>query len=236
MTYSYTVSYGKDVRIAPALEQLLYEISIHPEYKHLTNLGEIGDARHKGQGFDSDHNPFVVHNGVGIIRAADFGGPYELLMQLRAELFKVYRRKDPRIWPYGYLKGPDSNITDWPPGTGWHRNTGDEGHLHVSLNQRNGWAPSRNGWVPALGSSVGWGLSVPVIPADTTPDLLEEIMKLNPNSPEYKRLVADIAKATMATRYGKSGNAWDVITQTRGEVREQSSLLAKVAAKLGVKG
>jgi hypothetical protein len=159
MTYKFSTSFGDGVILAPCLQQLCAEIAAHPEYCNLTNLGEIGDSTHQGQGVGSDHNPFVVHNGTGYVRAIDLGGDRALLLQLRSKLFALYRDHDPRVYPYGYFKGPDSLINDWPPGTGWHTDTGDEGHLHISVTQRDGGNPSTGGWVAALDSRAPWGIT-----------------------------------------------------------------------------
>lgn len=160
MTYSFITEFeGGTVILAPCFQVLCAEVSKHKEYKYLTNLGEIGDTRHAGQGTGSDHNPFVLHNGLGYVRACDFGGKYSTLMKLRGELYKLYLKRDRRVWPFGYFKGPDSLINNWTPNgqsDGWHRDSGDEGHLHVSASQLNGYNPSSRGWIPALDSRAPW--------------------------------------------------------------------------------
>lgn len=161
MPYTFTKEFGSDVILAPCLQVLCAEIAASPKYQVLTNLGEIGDERHKGQGTASDHNPFVVHNGKGYIRAIDLGGDRATLLALRDELFALYRGKDRRVYPYGYFKGPDSLINDWPPGTGWHVDTGDEGHLHISVGQADGYNPSAGGWIRALEDRSPWGIGQP---------------------------------------------------------------------------
>lgn len=151
---------GKGWRLARSLIQLSNELEV--AWPQLTRLGTIGDASHAAQGTSSDHNPFVTDpDGVGVVRAMDLGGDPEILLGLRAHLYSLGASAFPPLWPYGYLKGPDSQGNAWPIGTGWNANTGDEGHLHISVTQPNGYRPvgGAAGYLPAIDSTQSWGIA-----------------------------------------------------------------------------
>ena len=154
MAYTYTSDFGGGVILAPCLQVLCAEIAQH--YPDAVNLGEIGDASHTTEGYGSDHNPFIAHNGKRYVRAVDIGGPESIQDALFAFVQGLYTRRDPRVWPYGYVH-KDNVITSWF-GSGTHTDSGDVGHLHISVTQANGYHPSPTGWVHALDSRDPWGL------------------------------------------------------------------------------
>lgn len=167
MTYTYSTQFGDGIYLAPCLQRLCWEIAHHPEFSQLTNLGEIGDTSHQSQGYSSDHNPFIIHQTRGgrvrrLVRAIDLGGDPKVLLRLRHHLNMMYATGDKRLWEYGYMKGPDDKITSWvsPPAgrIELHVDSGDEGHLHISVTQADGYHPSPNGWVRALAYRRDWGL------------------------------------------------------------------------------
>lgn len=155
MPYSFTTDFGGGVILAPCLQALCAEIKAR--YPGAVNLGEIGDAAHRAEGYGSDHNPFVEHAGKRYVRAVDIGGPDTIQLALFNFFQHHYAAHDARVWPYGYVHR-NNVITTWF-GTGTHFDPGDVGHLHISVTQANGHRPSPAGWVPALDSRSGWGLS-----------------------------------------------------------------------------
>lgn len=165
--YTYSTQFGEGIFLAPCLQRLCWEIAHHPEFSQLTNLGEIGDANHQSQGVASDHNPFIVHRTRGgktrrLVRAIDLGGDPKVLLRLRHHLNMMYAAGDNRLWEFGYMKGPDDKITSWnsppPHRILLHVDSGDEGHLHISVTQADGYHPSSRGWVHPLASRRDWGL------------------------------------------------------------------------------
>lgn len=173
----YFTESGSGWRLARSLSVLVREVA--QAYPAIYGLGSIGDATHSAQGTSSDHNPFVTGpDGLGIVRAMDFGGPYDDLMDLRGRLYALGRAQFGPLYPYGYLKGPDSQGNAWPIGTGWNANSGDEGHLHVSVTQANGLRPVAGtaGYVAAIDSTQTWGIASGISIAGSGDILMEDDM------------------------------------------------------------
>lgn len=151
-------AYGK-ARLAGSLKRLAGEIAL--AYPQATFLGALGNQEHVTEGATSDHNPIVKDPyGWGVVRALDIGGPDAMLKEIRAHFWKMYAAKDARLWHYGYSKGTsDNQINNWPPAdiTGHHTDTGDAGHLHISVTQK--YYPSvAAGYIAAIDSEASWGL------------------------------------------------------------------------------
>lgn len=163
MTYTFTTDYGNGIILAPCLQVLCAEIA--KVYPDAVNVGEIGNAAHQAEGYQSDHNPFIVHNDQRYVRAIDIGGAEEIQNALFSFFMNLYVKRDPRIYPYGYVH-KDDVITKWfgngdtkyQPNLDLQSDPGDVGHLHISVTQQNGYDPGPNGWVPALDSRAPWGL------------------------------------------------------------------------------
>lgn len=164
MAFNYASS-GSGWRLAGSLIQLATEVAAaHPGF---TCLGTIGDADHVGEGTASDHNPFIKDptTGLGIVRAIDIGGPDAQLQQLQSYLWGLYAAKFAPLWEFGYVKGTSNNqINNWGLPFGHHEDDGDASHLHVSVTQANGNAPSAAGYVAAIDSRQSWGISSAVAP------------------------------------------------------------------------
>lgn len=179
MTYTFTKDFGAGIILAPCLQTLCAEIAQH--YPDAVNLGEIGNAAHVTEGYGSDHNPFIVHNGKRYVRAIDIGGPDSIQAALFDFIQARYQAHDSRVWPYGYVHR-NGVITTWF-GTGTHPDAGDEGHLHISVTQANGNHPSPTGWVSALDRTDGWGLVTPTtkdwFDMATKQDLVDLLQPLN---------------------------------------------------------
>lgn len=159
MTFNMPTS-GNGWRLASSIIQLGHEVAAaHPDF---TCLGTLGDASHVSEGTGSDHNPFIKDptTGIGIVRAIDIGGPDAELKQLRQYLWNMYAAQDNRVYEFGYMKGCSDNlINNWGLPFGVHVDTGDAGHLHISVTQRNGNTPSASGYVAAIDDMRSWGIS-----------------------------------------------------------------------------
>lgn len=57
-------------RVARSLDVLLDEINDHAPHRSTVSDGSIGDAAHASR--DSDHNPWITVDDVGVVRARDF--------------------------------------------------------------------------------------------------------------------------------------------------------------------
>jgi hypothetical protein len=153
---------GQGWRLAYSLVTLAHELaSVYGD--QLTCLGTVGDAVHATENMSSDHNPFVrdpAAPSIGIVRAIDFGGPNALLMSVREHIWTLYAARDSRVYGYGYAKGCSDNlINNWGLPFGTHVDTGDAGHLHISVTQVNGNNPSAGGYVAAIDSTAPWGFA-----------------------------------------------------------------------------
>lgn len=131
--------------------------------------GTIGDAAHATR--TSDHNPWYVLAGVGIVRARDVDKDGVDAAWLVEYLRTLGAKRDPRLYPGGYVIF-NRRITD-ADFSGWHTYTGSnphDHHFHVSFST-----------VPAgFDSAAPWGIATaaPTIPAtedDMTPEQAQQL-------------------------------------------------------------
>ena len=231
MTYTFTSSWGNDVILAPCLQALCREIA--QRYPDAVNLGEIGDAAHAGEGYGSDHNPFITHNGKRYVRAIDIGGPRSIQTALFVFIQTRYEAHDSRVWPYGYVH-MNNQITTWF-GTGTHYDPGDVGHLHISVTQANGNHPSPSGWVSALDRTDGWGL------IDTGDDMsATDVAAVNKHTDAVaQKLIgdADTPGATLerlgTVLHENTDGLAAHVTDLDARLTALSAQMARVVAKLG---
>ncbi|MFC4158903.1 NBR1-Ig-like domain-containing protein [Chitinimonas lacunae] len=123
-------------RVANCLEEMLAEINKRWPGRDKSSDGSIGDEAHQKDP-NSDHNPWVIENGVGVVRARDFdvdGIDAEWLAEhlrlrglhgdkrLRGGGYVIYNRR---------IAGAYDNW-DWQPYSGDNPHTG---HIHVSVSR-----------------------------------------------------------------------------------------------------
>lgn len=152
-----------------ASDVLIGEVNVMAPGRSKASDGTIGDAAHASR--SSDHNPWVVVGGQGVVRARDITRAGLDLPALFERLRRMGAAGDPRLTGGGYLI-LDRRITkpDW---SGWKAYTGSNPHVkhgHVSFSRNQGGFDSRAPW----GLSSG-GVAVPppkVVPATSGPDVL----------------------------------------------------------------
>ncbi|MGC0364819.1 hypothetical protein ABH922_002803 [Rhodococcus sp. 27YEA15] len=124
-------------RTAIALDEYRNEVNRRFPNRSKASDGTIGDNAHAGQGKGSDHNPWVVKNGVGVVRAFDLTHDPRNGVdcdKLSDYLFEMGKAGDPRLRNQGYI------IFNWwitnPDWRSWRRYTGSNGHtshMHISF-------------------------------------------------------------------------------------------------------
>lgn len=166
-------------RPAASLVVLRDEVNALAPARNKASDGMIGDTRHQGEGTASDHNPFVIVAGVGVVRAFDITNDPALDLAARFERMRALAAAGllPQL-AYLILNG---RITA-PDFSGWRQYTGDphvsHGHVSCSLDparfdDRRSWvvfsseqpapappppAPARPGWTGPDLTGTGTGL------------------------------------------------------------------------------
>lgn len=121
-----------------------------------TSDGTIGDAAHATRA--SDHNPWVIVNGVGVVRARDIDKDGIDAAWLAEELRKLGAAGDPRLAGGGYvifnrrITSPD--FSRWNVYNGSNPHTS---HIHVSFSLNQAGFDSNAGWAFLGGSAPATG-------------------------------------------------------------------------------
>lgn len=133
-------------RTAHAIDVLRTEVNQRWPYRSKVSDGTIGDAAHAAR--TSDHNPWVIVSGVGVVRAFDCTAngidPDAYAEHLRA----LGKAGDPRLVPGGYVIW-NKRIASEKQGWAWRRYTGANSHthhIHLSLTTRPAGFDSRASW------------------------------------------------------------------------------------------
>ena len=133
-------------RTAHALDVLRNEVNTRWPYRSKISDGTIGDAAHAAR--TSDHNPWLVVNGVGVVRAFDCTAngidPDAYAEHLRA----LGKAGDPRLTGGGYVIW-NKRIASERQGWAWRKYTGANGHthhIHLSLSRNQAGFDSRASW------------------------------------------------------------------------------------------
>ena len=124
---------------------LVREVNARWPGRDRTSDGTIGDAAHASR--SSDHNPWIVVGGVGVVRARDIDVNGIDVGWLFERLRVAGAHGDPRLAGGGYLI-LNRRITA-PDFSGWRVYTGSNphtGHGHVSFSRSIGGFDSRAPW------------------------------------------------------------------------------------------
>lgn len=136
-------------RDAYAIDVLGDEANTADPSRNKASDGTIGDAAHQAEGKASDHNPWVIFGGEGIVRARDITNDPALNLPAVAERIRLaaLAGKLPQVAGGGYviLNGRITN-ENW---AGWHEYTGPDphvSHMHVSVSLTEAQYDSKAPW------------------------------------------------------------------------------------------
>lgn len=136
-------------RLAGSIAELFAEANASDPKRAKASDGTIGDARHVGEGSDSDHNPWLVVAGVGVVRAGDITNDPAMHLDQVAERIRVAAKAGglPQVTGGGYVI-LNGRITadDW---SGWKVYTGSDphvAHMHVSVSRIAAQFDLRSSW------------------------------------------------------------------------------------------
>ena len=129
-------------RVARSLDTLLVEVNTAAPKRSRVSDGAIGDLRHQHEA-SSDHNPFVIVDGQGVVRARDFthdpangcdaGKLAEAIRQLGIAGHPALGQGAYVIWNRRIASATlDGRPWDWEPYSG--SNPHDH-HCHVSVSR-----------------------------------------------------------------------------------------------------
>lgn len=133
-------------RTAHALDTMLAETNQRWPDRSKTSDGTIGDAAHQTR--DSDHNPWVKVDGVGVVRARDTTAKGIDVDAFAEHMRQLGKAGDPRLNGGGYVisrRRIASEVGDWA----WREYKGSnphEKHCHVSLSRNRAGFDSRASW------------------------------------------------------------------------------------------
>lgn len=82
-------------RLAKSIKTLLDQVNAENPHRRKDSDGGIGDAAHASRG--SDHNPYIIVKGVGVVRAFDFTHAPETGFDAYAFAEMMLKNKDPRV-------------------------------------------------------------------------------------------------------------------------------------------
>lgn len=120
-------------RVARSLDTLLDEVNQAAPNRSKISDGSIGDATHASR--DSDHNPWVTYQGMGIVRARDFtndprNGCDSDLLARRIVTMAQQGDGHPALKSGAYVIS-NGRIWSWDRrGEGWRPYTGSNPHSH----------------------------------------------------------------------------------------------------------
>lgn len=124
-------------RVANSIAALRTSVNVAWPNRSKISDGTIGDLAHQNQGSASDHNPWIIVDGIGIVRAFDItcnGIPHN---DVAERLRLLGTQGDPRLTNGGYIIherqiAGGSYSWEWRPYTGSDPHTS---HIHVSVSR-----------------------------------------------------------------------------------------------------
>jgi peptidoglycan hydrolase-like protein with peptidoglycan-binding domain len=123
-------------RLAKSIKTLLDQVNADNPHRRKDSDGGIGDERHQAER-TSDHNPYIVVGGQGVVRAYDFTHAPETGFDAYAFAEMLLKNKDPRI-RYVISNGKIAGGKGGPSPWSWRKYTGSnkhDHHTHVSVTE-----------------------------------------------------------------------------------------------------
>lgn len=123
-------------RLAKSIKTLLDQVNAANPHRRKDSDGGIGDARHQAER-TSDHNPYIVVKGQGVVRAYDFTHAPETGFDAYAFAEMLLKNKDPRV-RYVISNGKIAGGKGGPQPWQWRKYTGSnkhDHHTHVSVTE-----------------------------------------------------------------------------------------------------
>lgn len=123
-------------RMARSLDTLLNQVNSFAPHRRKDSDGGIGDERHQAER-TSDHNPYIIVKGVGVVRARDFTHAPETGFDAYAFAEMLLKNKDPRV-RYVISNGKIAGGKGGPDPWHWRKYTGSnkhDHHTHVSVTE-----------------------------------------------------------------------------------------------------
>lgn len=148
-------------RLAGSIAELFTEANAANPDRNKASDGTIGNAAHQAEGKNSDHNPWLVVAGMGVVRAGDVTNDPAMNLPTVAERIrqKAEAGQLPQVTGGGYvILNKRITTDDWK---GWKVYTGPDphvSHMHVSSSRL----------VVAFDSRAAWGVFGPA-PAPAPP-------------------------------------------------------------------
>lgn len=125
-------------RLAKCLVPFFAEINAAWPRRDRSSDGTIGDASHVAEGWTkSDHNPWVVVSGIGVVRAGDVDSDGIPAAWLAEFIRQLGAAGDSRLNPNGYvIYNRRIASAAHAPAWQWHEYLGSDphtGHVHMSV-------------------------------------------------------------------------------------------------------
>lgn len=136
-------------RLANSIQQLLKQVNAEDPHRRKDADGGIGDAAHASR--KSDHNPYIIVRGQGVVRAYDFTHAPETGFDGRAFAEMLLKNKDPRIRyiisNYRIAYGKDGQQPwKWLPYLVPPNKNPHDHHTHVSVTEKEAEFDSPSRW------------------------------------------------------------------------------------------
>jgi len=135
-------------RVAKSLDVLLKQVNTKAPNRNKASDGSIGDAAHASR--NSDHNPWIVEGGVGVVTARDITHDPDRGCDAAALAEAIRASLDPRIkYIIWKRRIANSSAIGSQPAWAWRPYTGSnphDHHVHISVKSDKASYDSTVGW------------------------------------------------------------------------------------------